>query len=87
MLERMGFHCESVDSGEAALGAVGDADAEGRPFEGVLLDWQMPGLDGMQAAARLQELQLRHRPMLMLVTAFGRDEALARPGSQGLSAV
>jgi len=41
----------------------------------VLMDWKMPGLNGVNATrAIMQEVPLLHRPAVVIVTAFGADE-------------
>ena len=48
-LEAMGFDVEAVDSGMAALEAFRDSR-----FDAVVLDVDMPGLDGLQVARALR---------------------------------
>ncbi len=43
----------SVDSGPAALAALRTAAARGAPFDIALLDFQMPGMDGLQLGAEI----------------------------------
>lgn len=49
-LERKGYDVESVGSGEEALAAMGR-----RRFDIVLLDWMMPGMNGLQVLRRIRE--------------------------------
>ncbi|MBL9176096.1 MAG: response regulator [Verrucomicrobiales bacterium] len=61
-------------SGEEAIRAVENHDAV-RPYDLVLMDWRMPGMDGLEATRRIKEsLHLRHPPAVVMVTAFGREE-------------
>ncbi|WP_140635851.1 response regulator [Methylibium rhizosphaerae] len=76
LLESLGLQAQAAADGEAALAAVARADAEDRPFELLLLDWRMPGIDGIECVARLVQRGGRHPPPLVLmVTAFNRDQA------------
>nr|WP_315464211.1 response regulator [uncultured Rhodoferax sp.] len=74
MLQGMGFVTDIAHSGEAALEAMGAAHASAHPYDLVLLDWQMPGLNGLETAQRMQDLSLQPRPKCIMVTAYGRDE-------------
>jgi two-component system sensor histidine kinase/response regulator len=78
MLKRLGFVAEAVDGAVAAMAAVEQADLDGRPYALVLLDWQMPGIDGLEAGRRIRTMRLRQPPQLLLVTAFGVDDAMAQ---------
>jgi len=70
----------AVASGDEALAAIRQRDAD-QPFDVAFLDWRMPGLDGLQTARRVREdPSLRHAPALVLVTAFGRDDAREESG-------
>lgn len=73
MLQLQGMRVEQADGGEAGLGLVGAADRDGDPFELVLFDWRMPGMDGLAAAKALAQMTLRHRPMHLLVTAYDNE--------------
>lgn len=76
MLESMSFRVDAVSSGQAALQRVQEAVLRHEPFELVLLDWQMPGMDGLETARRLRELGLQPPPHLLMATAHGREEVL-----------
>lgn len=87
MLGSMTFKVTSVASGRMAIEAVRDANHVDRPFEIVFLDWQMPGMDGIETARKLRELGLRRTPHLIMVTAYGREEVLKGAQSAGIEDV
>ncbi|MBN9411026.1 MAG: response regulator [Burkholderiales bacterium] len=87
MLVSMSFEVTQVSSGAAALQALTEADAQGDPFEVVTLDWQMPEMDGVETARKITTLTLSHRPVVMLVTAFNREEVVAGARAAGVAEV
>jgi CheY-like chemotaxis protein/HPt (histidine-containing phosphotransfer) domain-containing protein len=45
------------------------------PFDLVLMDWKMPGMDGIETIKNIQEKFANdHVPMVMMVTAFDREQ-------------
>ena len=63
-----------VESGKEAIAAVRRFDAT-VPYDIVFMDWRMPGMDGLQASRHIKNDEtLAHRPAIVLVTAFGREE-------------
>ena len=74
LLRHQGFEVSTTDSGEQALLLVRAADQQ-QPYQLLCIDWNMPGLDGLATIARLQQLPLLSPPKIMLVTAYGTDEA------------
>jgi CheY-like chemotaxis protein/HPt (histidine-containing phosphotransfer) domain-containing protein len=74
------LHAESSADGRAALRRIELADATDRPYDLLLLDWKMPGLDGVECLRLLGEHGSRRHPLpaVMMVTALGRDEVRRR---------
>jgi signal transduction histidine kinase/DNA-binding response OmpR family regulator/HPt (histidine-containing phosphotransfer) domain-containing protein len=76
MSQALGLRVDSVAGGAEALARVEQADAEDAPYKLLLLDWKMPGMDGVDCVRALAERStLRHpAPVVLMATAFGRDE-------------
>ena len=67
-------HVDVVASGAEAIAAVEQADATA-PYDLIFMDWRMHEMDGLEASRRIKRgMALVHRPAIVLVTAFGRDE-------------
>jgi two-component system sensor histidine kinase/response regulator len=65
---------DAVASGKEAIAAIQQHDAA-EPYDIVFMDWRMPGMDGLQASRHIKSDEtLSHRPAIVLVTAFGREE-------------
>lgn len=75
----LGWHAETADSGEGALLQVRQAQ---QPYDIVLLDWRMPGMDGLEVAQRIKEsaTQDRPAPTVIMITAHGREVLADRYG-------
>jgi CheY-like chemotaxis protein/HPt (histidine-containing phosphotransfer) domain-containing protein len=74
--DSMGMRPTKVVDGIAALAAMATAEELGDPYDLLLLDWRMPGIDGMEVMKRLQLQQVPGKPVCLLVTAY--DEAALR---------
>ncbi len=76
ILGSLSFTHEAVASGPDALHALVTAAADDRPFDLVLMDWNMPGMDGIEASRRIAEHPaLSNRPIVVMVSAYSLDEA------------
>ena len=81
MLKSFQMRVSEADSGEAALTAL--REVTDTPYELILMDWKMPGMDGIETARALQDdSSLRQIPTIVMVTAYGREEA--RAAAQGV---
>ena len=67
---RWRMHPEAAVSGPDGLAAVERAAAEGRPFDLVLLDMQMPGMDGIEVARALRGRP--GGPVIVMLTSIHR---------------
>ncbi|MFZ4699593.1 MAG: response regulator [Candidatus Methylumidiphilus sp.] len=78
----------AVSSGRDAIDLLGQACAEDVSFDLVLMDWQMPGMDGLDATRLIRsDPKIRQAPTVLMVTAFGREEVLAEADKLGIQAV
>lgn len=88
MVRTMGWHDEAVESGEDALQHLSDHAVKGHPYDVLLIDWQMPGMDGLETSRRIKENALSGQaPIVIMVTAFSREEVLRAPDAAVLDAV
>ncbi len=87
MLQDLNLQAESTSSGPSALDMVYKADYEGRPFEILFVDWQMPGMNGVDFARRVKLLPLAQQPVPVLVTGYGREEVLNSAEGAGIPTV
>ncbi|MGQ0621543.1 MAG: PAS domain-containing protein [Panacagrimonas sp.] len=81
-LESFGFLVASASDGPKAIAAIAAAGIEG--FRLVLMDWQMPGMNGIEAARRIRELAKPEPTVIIMVTAFGREEVERQAHAAGL---
>ncbi|WP_162241778.1 response regulator [Pseudorhodoferax sp. Leaf267] len=84
MLQAMSMRVHAVSSGSAAIAAVQSAADAGEPFDFAMLDWRMPGLDGLQTAHGIHALALSPAPQIMIVTAYGREEVIRGAQEAGI---
>lgn len=73
MLRTLRCRTTLAESGAQALQMMAQATHNGRPFDLVLLDWKMPGMDGIALAKEIQARYPQPRPGVILVTAYGRE--------------
>jgi two-component system, sensor histidine kinase and response regulator len=83
MVRSLGWEVDAVESGEAALALLQARDTAGITYQAILVDWQMPGLDGWQTCERIRALGLRGTaPVVLMVTAHGREMLAQRSGAE-----
>jgi two-component system sensor histidine kinase/response regulator len=87
MLQAMRFDAQQAHSGAEALAALNQAAEQTKPFDLVVLDWQMPGMDGLELDRRIRQLRLPQPPRRVMVTAFGREDVLCSAQQQGIEEV
>jgi polar amino acid transport system substrate-binding protein len=84
MLESFSFEVSQTASGEEGIAEL-EAASQDKPFELVIMDWKMPGMDGIEASKRIKNHKgLSKIPPIILVTAYGREEVMQQAEQVGL---
>ena len=80
MASRFGLQTTAVASAPEALRSIEQSDATDLPYDLVLLDWRMPDIDGIECLRLLTQRERAHHPMpmVLMLTAFDREEVLQR---------
>ena len=82
----LGWRGETAASGPQALERL--AHPGEREVDIVLIDWQMPGMSGLDAAAALKAPPISARaPVVVMVTGFGREELQHAPNAAAADAI
>ncbi len=77
-----------VASGNEVVAACRAAAERTQPYDLVLIDWKMPGLDGMETVRALHETQQSGPlPVLLVITAYGTEDVLGEATEAGISAI
>jgi CheY-like chemotaxis protein len=77
LLTRLGHRPEVTPDGEAAIESWQAAQAAGTPYDLVLMDVHMPGIDGLEAARRIRAAEAegeKPRTPIIALTANAFDE-------------
>ncbi|MEI6986975.1 MAG: response regulator, partial [Rhodospirillaceae bacterium] len=83
--ESIGMNTDTVDSGEHALDRLHEKVEAGDAYDLLLIDWQMPGMNGLETSRKIREdaiLAGTRPPIVILVTAYTREEVLQAPDSR-----
>ncbi|CAL95019.1 response regulator [Azoarcus olearius] len=79
MIEHFHFVADTAASGEEAILKIREAGEQG--YAVVLMDRDMPGLDGIEAARRIKlDLSLPTPPRILLMASYTKDHALQEAG-------
>ncbi|WP_197026558.1 response regulator [Hylemonella gracilis] len=82
----LGWHADAVATGTEAVNRVTQASVQA--YDLLLLDWHMPGMDGLDAAAQIRELSQRDSaPIIIMVTAYERERLSGQAGVQATDAI
>ena len=65
-LREFGVIAECTESGAEAVSRVGEARRKGADYDAVILDWKMPGMDGLQTARQIRKENGGDIPILIM---------------------
>ena len=78
VLEDEGYEVAAVEDAESGL-----AEIPRQPYDVVLLDIWLPGIDGLEALARIQEIPPTARPAVVMISGHGSVEAAVKATKLG----
>ena len=77
MVGYFGLDVVTAESGPAALAILERASEQGQAFDLVLMDWRMPGWNGIETARRIRtDKRLASAPAVLMVTAFALEDVM-----------
>ena len=75
VLEKAGIAVDIASSGEQAIEMVRLRHARMAPYNLILVDWKMPGMDGVETTRRIREL-VGSESAIIILTAYKWDDVL-----------
>ena len=84
MVTGLGLQAEVAADADEALRLI---EAASKPYDWLLLDWFMPGVDGVKLARQILARPSERRPCILLVTAFNQQEAMAAASDVALAGI
>ncbi len=86
--QNLGWHTKIAQSGEEALEIVEQHYASGQMFDLILMDWKMPGLDGVTASEKIRnQLPANAMPIVVMVTAADKDQLLRHSSIENIDGI
>lgn len=83
MLRHFHIAVSAAANGGAALALL--EAAQEKPFDLVLMDWRMPGMNGDEVAQRIQgNPAIAPKPKVVMVTAYGREDVIRLAEQAGI---
>jgi two-component system sensor histidine kinase/response regulator len=87
LLRSLRFRVDVASGGARALALIRAAEEVGDPFEVVLMDWIMPGINGIETARLIKQDTALTSSRVILVTAHGREDVFHQAREVGLDGV
>jgi PAS domain S-box-containing protein len=82
------WNAEPALNGQQALDVVRARLSEGKYFDAIIVDWQMPMMDGLVTIKMLRELLPKGKtPLIIMVSAFSRDKMLQEQAADYADAI
>ncbi len=76
MAVSFGMEVDVRGDGQSAFDEIIKAEQKNIPYDVILMDWMMPGMDGVECIRRIEEEISQTPPAVIMVTAYGREDAL-----------
>ncbi|GEM_PF-820536 len=83
-LQSFSVDVSMASSGMESISMVKSANAD-RPFNFIVMDWRMPGMDGIEASRKIKgDSTLNQLPKIIMLTAHGSERAIREAEEAGI---
>ena len=83
VLGQVGITCDIASSGEEGLNLVKIHHARREPYNLILVDWKMPGMDGVETTRRIREV-VGHESAIIILTSYNWDDVADEARAAGV---
>ncbi|MCR5784372.1 MAG: response regulator [Eubacterium sp.] len=83
VLEKTGISAEVAHSGEEAVEMVKVRQARNNPYNLIIVDWKMPGMDGVETTKQIRSI-IGDESAIILLTAYNWDDISAEATEAGV---
>lgn len=81
LVRNLGLKADSCTSGAEAVEAVIRAEQKEDPYQLVLMDWKMPGMNGLTTAREIQSSpKVKSPPRIQMVTGYSKSDLVSLKG-------
>ncbi len=87
LLLELGFQVDTVHAGADAIAHIQAAEQRQKPYAFVMMDWQMPGMDGLQTVEALRNAGTKSLPFVLMVTAHRHQDVVRSAARLGIEHV
>ncbi len=80
IIKGLGWDVDCAASGQVAVRMYRERLEAGRPYDVVMTDWRMPGMNGIETGKTIRQLSgTTFPPIIIMVSAYARDMLLTQP--------
>ncbi|MBQ7266187.1 MAG: response regulator [Firmicutes bacterium] len=83
VLENAGISCETAISGQDAIEMVKERDKRKKPYQLILVDLKMPGMDGIETTKRIRAI-VGAKSAIIIITAYRWEDVLDEAEKAGV---
>ncbi|NCC75581.1 MAG: response regulator [Clostridia bacterium] len=87
LANQLGLRTKQCASGSEGLDLIKEADQGGDPYQVVIVDLKMPGLDGLETAHLLKSSNLATQPKVILMTSYSAESSMIDQEQEGIARI